>query len=166
MQQATSPQKPNSLWAGVAFGVFIGVAISTLYLIAYILWATIDAAGTPEAVNTGALWIFGAIACAGVMIPAGITGGLMGAVMGAFYQSRPRRLSAIGALIVGGIVAVMVLLFSYLSLRGLVGEAEWDTFFQAYGGGADTGFLVGLYALLVFGGMIALSFQLNRRLQQ
>lgn len=160
----TTVKKPGLYWVGVAYGALVGATVSMLYLLAYLIWATVDAAGTPEAVNTGALWIFGVVACAGGVIPAGITGGFMGAVMGIFYQSRSRRLSTPGAGVVGAVIGGMVLLFSYLSLRGLVGETDWGTFLGAYGGGADTVFLLGLYTLLVFSGSLLLSLLLNRRL--
>lgn len=156
----------NLMWAGAGLGVFVGIGIFALSVIVFMLWATLDASGTPEAVNTGAMWLFGGILIVIGIFPAALIGALTGAVIGSVYKRRSSRLSPIGTTLLGTAIGGTVLLFSYLTIQGLIGSAEWETFLAAYAGDAGSLVVVMPYILLVLGGFIWLSHSLNRRLPQ
>lgn len=162
----TTSKPINLMWAGAGLGVFVGIGIFALSVIVFMLWSTVDASGTPEAVNTGAMWLFGGILMVIGIFPASLMGALMGAVLGSVYKSRTSRLSSIGVTLLGTGIGAIVLLFSYLTIQGLIGSAEWETFLAAYAGDAGSLVVVMPYILLVLGGFIWLSHSLNCRLPQ
>lgn len=159
----TTSKPINLTWAGAGVGVFVGIGIFALSVIIFMMWATLSASGTSEAVNSGAMWLFGGILIVIGMFPAALIGALMGAVIGSVYKTRSQRLSSMGATLLGAGIGGIVLLFSYLTIQSLIGSAEWGTFLAAYAGDAGSLVMIAPYILLVLGGFTWLSHSLNRR---
>ncbi len=165
MMTSSPTTKPlNLMWAGAGLGVFLGIGIVTLSLVVLMIWATVDASGTPGDADTATMWLFGGVMVVMAMFPAAIIGALMGAVVGSVYKGRSQRMPAVGATLVGAGVGVIVLLLSYWSVQGLVGSSEWEGFLAAYAGDGGTALLIAPYTLFVLGGFILVSHALNRRL--